>query len=136
MLLSTKNLSVPLDFVKKFAPKLIGPFTITDVYADGNAYKLDLPVQYRKLHRVFHVSLLKPYHFLPTPSQGDTFQFETSQQDQIERILSHRISNGVLEILVHFKNSDSINDSWISAETLSNASGLFSEYQERLHSSV
>ena len=53
------------------------------------AAKLDLKMQYRKLHPVFHVSLFKPYHVPPTPTTEDTFQFRTSPEDQNELILSH-----------------------------------------------
>ena len=44
----------------KFAPKQEGPFTITKVLSPLS-YKLKLPTSW-KIHPVFHVSLLTPYH--------------------------------------------------------------------------
>ena len=45
---------------KKISAKFIGPFRIRDAVG-AQAYRLALPTTYR-IHNVFHVSLLEPYH--------------------------------------------------------------------------
>lgn len=88
VLLSTKNLSVPPGSVKKFATKYIGPFTVIDVFAGGNAYKLDLPVHYQRLHPVFHISLLKPYRVPVEEDTKSSLEFVVPPAEKVERILA------------------------------------------------
>lgn len=59
VLLSTKYLSTKLPS-KKLGDKFIGPFAVQDAVRT-QAYRIRLPPSYR-VHNVFHVSLLKPYH--------------------------------------------------------------------------
>lgn len=74
VLLSSKNLkTLQPHCTPKLLPKWLGPFTIIgccgrspssqndDEEEQVLAYKLELP-EYMKIHPVFHVSLLKPYH--------------------------------------------------------------------------
>lgn len=65
--LSTRHLS--LSGPPKFCPRYIGPLRITALSGKGNAARLDLPPAYiqRRVHPVFHVSLLKPYSSRPSP---------------------------------------------------------------------
>lgn len=56
VMLSTKNINLPGKH--RFKPRFVGPFTIVDK-RDNDNYVLDLPFEYRRLHNVFHVSLLK-----------------------------------------------------------------------------
>ena len=56
--LSTKNLRLKVP-ARKLAPKFIGPFKILDRIGQ-QAYRIALPMEYDKIHNVFHVSLLEP----------------------------------------------------------------------------
>jgi hypothetical protein len=60
--LEVKNLATTHPTVK-LAPKRYGPFQISKVISPV-VYQLTLPAQWRqrKLHDVFHASLLTPYH--------------------------------------------------------------------------
>ena len=59
-MLSTKNLPLPATFSRKLAAKWTGPLDILAKFG-AVAYKVDRPVGLKKLHDVFHVSLLKPF---------------------------------------------------------------------------
>ena len=77
VLLSTKNLSIKKGRVKKFAPKYIGPFRVAAVKVQGNAYRIDLPPEWKSLHHTFHVSLLKRYS--PRPETTEPYATEASK---------------------------------------------------------
>jgi len=55
--LSTKNLRLKHP---KLAPRWIGPFRVTERIG-GQAYRLALPEQYRRLHDVFPIQLIESY---------------------------------------------------------------------------
>lgn len=69
VMFSTADLSLKaLGQSKKLLPKFIGPFKVLKVISD-NAYELEFPAKYRRLHPVINVSRLKPYR----PSDPSTF---------------------------------------------------------------
>ena len=120
VMLSTKNLSIKTGRTKTFEPKFVGPITVTDVLGTGNPYRLDLPPQYHNLHPTFHISLLKAFGTDRTRRQDPkrfNLDYKTKTKD-IERVLAYRIHNGYVQFLVHFKNSDSIDDTWINKHDL------------------
>lgn len=60
VLISAKNLKT-LRLTKKYSSRYVGPFRIV-VRVGKQVYRLALPLYLRKIHNVFHVSLLELYH--------------------------------------------------------------------------
>ena len=59
VLLATRHIRT-LRVSKKLADKFIGPFQVLERIRN-NAYRLELPKKYGRLHHTFHISLLKLY---------------------------------------------------------------------------
>ena len=90
VLLSTRNIRWQGPGTPKLMPKWLGPFEVEKAVGPV-AYRLNLPANMR-IHRVFHVSLLKPYRtdgrVQPPPLP---FELEDgSEWYQVERICMHR----------------------------------------------
>ena len=134
VMLSTKNLPIRTGRTKKFEPKFVGPITVTEVLANGNAYRLDLSLQYRNLHPTFHISLLKPFDTDKTRRQDPKrFNLEyISKAKDIERVLAYRIHNGDVQFLVHFKNTYAIDDMWINKHDLEDKHHLIQAYSTNI----
>ena len=131
-MLSTKNLPLKTGRSKKLSPKFLGPFTITERLASGNAYRLELPHHLRYIHDVFNASLLKPFHTDETRSDRtlESSFVAPGKKIEIEKILSHRIKNGDMQFLVHFRVSDPIEHRWINKEMNKIPLRLMKEYQD------
>ena len=61
VLLSSKNIRLSRPS-KKLDNRFLGPFRIIEAIGK-QAYRLDLPKAYSRIHPVFHVSLLEPYRW-------------------------------------------------------------------------
>jgi len=62
VMISTKNFKFKIG-TKKLHPKYLGPYEIESLIGSaGNAVRVTLPKAYSRIHPVFHVSLVKPYH--------------------------------------------------------------------------
>jgi hypothetical protein len=72
VLLSMKHFKLYEGFKVKLAPRYVAPLKVLDCIGPRYlAYRLELP-QHWRIHNVFHVSALKPYHsdgqYQPPPS--------------------------------------------------------------------
>ena len=154
VLLSTKNLKFKAAGSPKFAPRFVGPFKIISLvgkYSQENpkelevvtAVKLELPPLMR-IHPVFHVSLIKPYHpgTGPVPVQPLAFDHDGAPLWEVEAILSERSHTPSKrkgrgqpkvrhEYLVKWKNFGPEHDSW---EPESNVKHLqsFTDFKARI----
>ena len=90
VLLSTRNIHLKGPGSPKFMPKWIGPFTVVKRIGK-TAYELELPAN-MKVHDVFHVSLLKPYHkdgrVQPPPPE---LMVDGQEEFEVELILDCRL---------------------------------------------
>lgn len=100
VMLSTKNLALKQPS-KKMIDKFIGPFVVQDAVG-AQAYRLRLPPSYR-MHNVFHVSLLKPYHHRTGEPEVNVSAPEVAEnggeQWIVQKILDKRTRRGKTEYL-------------------------------------
>jgi hypothetical protein len=131
VLLSTKNISSKLHGSKKLTPRWIGPFTITQIVSDL-AYRLQLP-EHIKIHDVFHISLLKPYHASDRHETPPPPEFIDDQLEyEVETILDHReIKKGrkkTRQYLIRWLGYGAEYDTWEPEENVSNCQELVQNY--------
>jgi transposase InsO family protein len=106
VLLSTKNIKQRVPS-KKLKDRFIGPFRVLEVIGT-QAYRLELPPSYRKLHNVFHVSVLEPYIRQADSTQalrrpGAALDDEGQEVYEIEKIIGHKREKGKTHYLVRWK---------------------------------
>ncbi len=121
---------------KKLDLRRQGPFEIQEVIS-RSAYKLKLPTSW-KVHPVFHVSLLRPYHDgseirppaqIPPPPE----MIDDEPEYEVEIILDSQINKrrkNTLEYLVHWKDYSDQENSWEPVENMANAQGKIREFHK------
>ncbi len=145
VLLNTKNLKFKHG-TKKFHPRFCGPFKVTRVIRDV-AFELELPKEMKRIHNVFHGSLLKPFisndrHDTPPPP----LILDDEEFFLVDAILAHRIrrrtwrknakgrktSIGKLkyDVLVKWQGYGSEYNSWVKEEDCTES--LVSEYWQSI----
>ena len=140
-MLSTHNLTLPQ--VRAFRKRYMGPLKVTQKLSDV-AYRLELPHDLR-IHDVFHVSLLKPYHACPDRFEArrqaegdedieDIHMMQETELPQVEGILGRRervAPNGgiAVEFLIRWCNSSASEDTWEELRNLPPCGRQLREYQ-------
>ena len=118
---------------QKLDVKRMGPFKIVKVVGDGKlAYRLELPKRMGRIHSVFHVSLLEPYHENqwaervqePPPSE----EIEGELEYEVKEILDSKVVRGRLKYLVEWVGYGPEECTWESAEDVENARGLVASF--------
>lgn len=137
--LSTANLQLPSTMSKKLAAKYLGPFKVERVISPV-AYKLKLPKSL-KIHPVFHVSLLQPWHKdAELPTHVDTAMYHpppvVPEDDQylVETLLDKRISRGRAQYLVRWKGYGPEDDMWRPARDIEQS--LIDAYEASHHGAL
>ncbi len=116
----------------KLTPKRLGPFKITQEISPV-AYQLELPPNWR-IHDVFHVSLLTPYH--ETTAHGPNFTrpppdlIDREEEYEVERIVAHRQfgRSKRLQYLIKWKGYPESDNTWEPADQV-HAPDLIKHYQ-------
>jgi hypothetical protein len=123
VLLSTRN--IQLHGTKKLLPRFVTQ-KVSPV-----AYRLALPEGYR-IHNVFHVSLLKPYHDNGTVQPPPPELIDGEEEYEVEAILLHRDKKGRAsqkrEYLVSWKGFGPLHDSWEPEDAFGRAREALQEY--------
>src|SRR5882762_1642293 len=106
---------------KKLDHKRLGPFSVSKVLAN-NTYELKLP-KTMKIHPVFSVVKLIPYHVNDIPEQvikepPPPIVKAGVEEFEIEEILDSHIRRGKLQYLVHWKGYNSEDNSWEPASVI------------------
>jgi hypothetical protein len=115
VLLDSRNLNLPANRVRKLSARYIGPFSVIKVI-NRNAYKLDLPKSFGRIHPVFNIGLLKPY--VPDPfSRGSRplpIQVDGHDEYVVDQILSESKGRGPKRYLVLWEGYPSEEATWVS----------------------
>jgi hypothetical protein len=111
---------------RKLDVKRMGPFQVLEVIGDGKlAYKLELPAPMRRIHPVFHVSLLEPYreNVLPGRVQEPPppVEVEGELEYEVAGILDSKIERGRLKYLVDWVNCGPEERTWEPVENVENS---------------
>ena len=129
--LSTKNLRLKIPS-RKLAPRFIGPFRIIDKVGQ-QAYRLTLPQEYDRIHNVFHISLLEPWHERPRNSTKPA-SFPLADDDQeweIEEVKDEEVFDDETHFLVKWKDWPSEYNQWIPKSGMENAQKAIQDYKKR-----
>jgi hypothetical protein len=141
VLLSSSNLKLKGPACRKLWPKWLGPFTVTKCVGKV-AYELALPPS-MKVHKTFHVSLLKPYRddgrVQPPPPPVEV---EGELEFEVEKVLLHRdshrstasdkVSRCSREFLVKWKGYGPEHNTWEPERNLTNCKEVLQEYLSSL----
>ena len=143
VMLDTRNIKMKKGVTKKFFPKYLGPFTISEKIGHV-AYKLELPPRW-KIHPVFHVSLLKAY-ILPDESLAGKrltkpLPVVLDDNDEptfdVEAIMNHRPLSckdiRKVSFFVRWSGYGREHDSWEPAVYLQGAQGAIADYWRTQH---
>ena len=127
--MSTRYLPLKATGSPKLLPLWIGPYRIVSVVND-NAYRLDLPSSFHRIHPVINVSQLKCYRgtIVPPP---DPVVIDGLDEYEVAQILEHqRVGcRQRLEYLVSFVGYDQGANEWLPEANLEHASELLTAYK-------
>ena len=117
---------------KKLSDRYLGPLTVTEVVGHHRqAYRLELPKSYR-IHDVFHVSLLEPYHRRAGAVETlPPIEVEGEEEFEVEAIVAHRETTKGRQYLVRWKGYAPVDDTWEGQANLQNAQEKLKAYHQR-----
>lgn len=135
VLLEGKNLKTNRP-TKKLEHRRFGPFKVEKKIGQ-RAYRLKLPVTWR-VHTVFHVSKLVPYHrgdhTHTEPPPPDLINGEPEQE--VEEILDDHVRRRKKQFLVKWKRFPMEENEWLIEEHLTHAKQLLNKYKTRSKAGV
>jgi hypothetical protein len=117
---------------RKLDWKRFGPFRIIEII-NPVSYRLELPQSLRRIHNVFHISLLSPRH-------SDASEYRQNQEPppllvdaqgplyEVEAILNRRIRNNVPQYLVAWRNYGAEHNTWEPLLNLADCMQLVEDY--------
>lgn len=120
---------------KKLGPKRLGPYEIVDLVG-SNARRLKLPKNLKRIHPVFHVSLLEehrpnriPGRVVPPPPPDE---IEGEEQYTVSAILDSRRYHKKLQYLVQWMGYENTAESstWEPAENVADSEELVTAFHQ------
>jgi hypothetical protein len=114
----------------KLADRYLGPFRVLEVVGHHRqAYRLKLPPTYR-IHDVFHVSLLEPYHRREAGvvEELPAIEVEGQEEYEVESVLAHKDGKGGRRYLVRWKGYSPADDTWEPSQHLEHAADKVKDY--------
>jgi transposase InsO family protein len=131
VLLSSKNIKT-IRSSQKLDHRFLGPFEIIKKIGT-QAYQLQLPTKYSRIHDVFHVSLLEPYHRQagsdPAVIQPDLV--DENEEYEVEQILARRTRRNKTEWLVRWTGYSPAEDQWLTEDYLEGCWDLIEEFNKK-----
>ena len=129
--LSAQNITTARP-MKKLDHRWLGPYKINKIVS-RNAYGLELPASFGRVHPVFSVVLLRPYEGDPivehhTPLPPPPVIRDGIPEYEVEKILDSRVFRGRLEYLVRWKGYGAAEDLWVPTRDVSGAKRLVKEF--------
>jgi hypothetical protein len=118
VLLSSRNIRTRRA-CKKLDDRFIGPFRVVGKVG-RNAYKLNLPKRYGRLHRTFGVTLLEPYRRREGQEPPEPVEIDDEEEWLVDSVLEARKSRGKRMFLVRWEGFTREHDSWEPKENLEN----------------
>jgi hypothetical protein len=102
----------------------------------AQAYRLALPKEYERIHDVFHVSLLEPYHQRsdddPKASRMPVaLAVEGQEEWEVEQIVDSRTRKGQKQYLVKWEGWPDNYNSWEPDEHLAHSQDMIHAYETR-----
>ena len=134
VLLKTTHINLAKLGTKKLYPLFIGPFKIVDKINEV-AYKLDLPMELKKVHPTFHVSLLRRYKDdgLSALTKPPPLMVEGNEEYEVERILTHKdLRNGTRQYLVRWVGYGPESDTYFNESKLTHCRETVQKYLDTL----
>ena len=134
VLLSAQNLQTTQPS-KKLGHWWLGPFEVKKRIGK-QAYQLKLPIRYKSIHNVFHVSLLEPYRRRSgeEPEEIAPDIIDSKEQWEVEKILDYKVDRrGGKEkhkYLVRWAGFTSADDQWVAEGDFA-LRELIDEYHQR-----
>jgi hypothetical protein len=112
--------------------KCLGPFKIAKLVGLVACW-LELPPQF-KIHDVFHVSLLEPYHETHIPERHREpparVEIEGQEEFEIQEVLDSKKTRGKLMYLVFWRGYPLSKATWELAENLVHAQDLVNQFHQ------
>ncbi len=113
--------------------KHLEPFKITKLVGLV-ACRLELPPQF-KIHDVFHVSLLEPYHETQIPERHRKplalVEIEGQEEFEVQEVLDFKRTRGKLLYLVFWRGYPPSEATWEPVENLVHAQDLVNQFHQR-----
>ena len=118
---------------KKLDHRRLGPFPIIEKIS-SHARRLGLPLALKRIHPVFHVSLLEPAtdSTIPNrhPDPPPPIEIDDDEEFEVSRILDSRVRGKQLHYLVEWTGYEDTSEatSWEPAENVQHASDLVATF--------